>query len=171
MSIREELFTEINSTRDDFHKLLASIPCETYHLPSDNPAWTVSEVLYHMSIAPRMLGRDVKMITGQNWLYRLVPILLPKKAFDWMNKNLTKYGARHATPDFLAKEYDKGHEATLAALAEVADADFEKKLYYPDWDPLLSGEVTLERLFHYVRLHFDAHATQLWEIVVSKETT
>jgi len=88
-----------------------------------------------------------------------------------MNKNLTKYGARNATPDFLAKEYDEAHKATNAALAEVADADFEKKLDYPDWDPLLSGEVTLEKLFHYVRLHFDAHAEQLLELVESKETT
>jgi len=46
-------------------------------------------------------------------------------------------------------------------LDEVKDADFEKKLNYPNWDPILSGEVTLERLFHYVKLHFEAHAKQI----------
>lgn len=167
MSTRDELYAEINSTRDDFHKLLASIPAEAYNLPSDNPAWTVSEVLYHMSIAPRMLGKDVKMITGQKWIYRLLPIILPKKAFDWMNKILTKCGARNSTPEFLAQEYDKAHKATIEALAKVDDADFQMKLFYPDWDPLLSGEVTLEKLFHYVRAHFVAHAEQLWRVVKS----
>jgi hypothetical protein len=96
---------------------------------------------------------------------------MPKKVFDWMNKNLTRYGARNSTPEFLAKEYDKAHKATIEALAEVDDADFEKKLYYPDWDPLLSGEVTLERLFHYVRVHFDSHAEQILEIVEGKRAT
>ena len=171
MSIREELYTEINATKDAFHKLLERVPVEAYNLPSGNSAWTVSEVLYHMSIAPRMLGKDVKMITGQNWIYRLIPIIMPKKVFDWLNKNLTRYGARNSTPEFLAKEYDKAHKATIDALAEVDDADFEKKLYYPDWDPLLSGEVTLERLFHYVRVHFDSHVEQILEIVEGKRAT
>jgi hypothetical protein len=30
-----------------------------------------------------------------------------------------------------------------------------------DWDPFLSGEVTIEKLFHYVKAHFDSHAEQL----------
>ena len=29
---------------------------------------------------------------------------------------------------------------------------------YPDWGPLLAGHVTLERLFHYIKLHFVSHA-------------
>ena len=62
MSTREKLPLEIEATKMAFHKLLDSIPVEAYDLPSDNPAWTVGEVLYHMSIAPRMLGKDVKMI-------------------------------------------------------------------------------------------------------------
>ncbi len=168
MAIREELFEEITATKDEFHKLLDRIPVEAYNLPSDNPAWTVSEVLYHMSIAPRMLGKDVKMITGQNWIYRLIPVIMPRKLFDWLNKTLTRYGARNPSPEFLAKEYDTAHELTMKALAEVHDADFSKKLHYPDWDPLLSGEVTLERLFHYIRVHFDSHAEQLIDIVEGK---
>jgi hypothetical protein len=49
----------------------------------------------------------------------------------------------------------------LKALDEVEDSNFEKKLNYPDWDPLLSGEVTLERLFRYVKVHFDSHAAEI----------
>lgn len=161
MSAREKLRMEIEETRKSFHQLLESIPDEAFGLPSDNPAWTIGEVLYHMSIAPRMLGTDVKMIVNQNWFYKLVPAIIPKSLFDWFNKILTRYGARKLTREFLAAEYDRAHQATLKALDEVEEADFEKKLNYPDWDPLLSGEVTLERLFHYVRAHFDVHAAEI----------
>jgi hypothetical protein len=165
MSTREQLRQEIEATKVAFHQLLDSIPEEAYDLPSDNPAWNVGEVFYHMSIAPRLLGNDVKMITRQNWIYRLVPILIPKAVFDWLNKVLTRYGARNLSRDFLAREYDKAHDATVKALDGVADDDFAKHLHYPDWDPLLSGEVTLERLFHYVKAHFDSHAEQIKRIV------
>jgi hypothetical protein len=53
----------------------------------------------------------------------------------------------------------------MRALDQVANSDFDKHLRYPDWDPLLSGEVTLERLFHYVKVHFDSHAEQIGLIV------
>ena len=46
-------------------------------------------------------------------------------------------------------------------LTAVNDADFSKQVAYPDWDPLLSGDVTMERLFRYVKVQFDAHAEQI----------
>lgn len=161
MSIRDNLRIEIEETRRSFHQLLERIPDEALGLPSGNPAWTIGEELYHMSIAPRMLGTDVKMILNQNWFYRLIPAIIPKSLFDWLNKNLTKFGARNLTREFIAAEYDKAHSATLKSLDEINEEDFMKKLNYPDWDPLLSGEVTLERLFHYVKLHFEVHAVQI----------
>jgi hypothetical protein len=60
MSTREELRQEIEATKIESHKLLNSVPVEAYDLPSDNPAWTIGEVLYHMSIAPRMLAKMSK---------------------------------------------------------------------------------------------------------------
>lgn len=48
--------------------------------------WTIGEMLYHMSLAPRFLSKDVKMITNQNWLYRIIPVIIPKQLFDWLNK-------------------------------------------------------------------------------------
>ena len=37
---------------------------------------------------------------------------------------------------------------------------------YPDWDPLLSGEVTLERLCRHVKVHFDVHANEIQRILL-----
>ena len=165
MSVQDELFAEITATREAFHSLLGKVPVETYSLLSDNPDWTVSEVLYHMSVAPRMLGTDVKMIMRQSWLLRLIPSIVPKQLFDWLNKQLTRYGARNSTPESLAEAYDQAHQATLKALTELSEEDFARQVDYPDWDPLLSGEVNIERLFHYVKVHFDSHAERLMEIV------
>ena len=114
-----------------------------------------------MSIAPRFLGADVKMITGRNWVYRLAPILVPKRLFNWLNAVLTRHGARRLSREFLAREYDQAHQAALRALESVSEQDLQKSVYYPDWDPLLSGEVTVERLFRYIKSHFDSHAAQI----------
>jgi hypothetical protein len=169
MSLREELRQEIDQTQVAFHQLLDSIPEEAFGLPSDNPAWTVGEVLYHMSVAPRFVGLDVKMIVRQNWIYHIIAVVVPKALFDGLNKKLTQFGARKLSRDFLSQEYDKAHKSALRALDSVSDPDFDKHLYYPDWDPLLSGDVTLERLFHYVKAHFDSHAGQIREIVESNK--
>jgi hypothetical protein len=161
MTIKQSLRQEVEETQVAFHELLVSIPDETLGLPSDNPAWTIGEVLYHMSIAPKMLGTDAKMILKQNWLYKIIPAIIPKRLFDWLNKHLTKWGARKLSREFLRNEYDKANNATLKALDAIKEADFKKKLIYPDWDPLLSGEVTLERLFRYVKVHFDSHSEEI----------
>lgn len=161
MNTRERLRQEIEATHLEFHRLLDSIPEEAYSLPSDNPAWTIGQVLYHMSLAPRFMILDVQMIGGQRWIYRLVPRLVPKSLFNWLNARLTRYGARKITRQFLAQEYDQAHEAVLRALDSLSDADFARSLPYPDWDPLLSGEVTMEYLFGYIKRHFDSHAAQI----------
>ncbi|MEW6239211.1 MAG: DinB family protein [Chloroflexota bacterium] len=161
MTIRESLQREIKETRERFHRLLDSIPDSDFAKPSGNAAWNIGEVLYHMSIAPRFLIEDVKMIGGQRLVYRLIPILFPKRLFDWLNAKLTRFGARRLTRQFLADEYDRAHRRTLEALSQIPDEDLQKSLEYPDWDPLLSGTVTLERLFHYVKAHFDSHEEQI----------
>jgi hypothetical protein len=169
MDVYEQLCHEIIETRLRFHQLLDTIPDRDFSWPSDNPAWTIGEVLYHMSLAPRLVIADVRMITGQTGLYRLIPRLVPKRLFDWVNARMTRYGARHLSRSFLAREYDKAHEIALRALGRVAEGDFQRRAIYPDWDPLLSGEVTLERLFHYMKEHFDAHAAEIERVL--KENT
>ncbi len=161
MTTREALQKEIEETRIRFHQLLDEIPDSAFDKPSGNAAWNVGEVLYHMSIAPRFLVEDVRMISGQRWAYRLIPILFPKRLFDWLNARLTRYGARHLSRQFLADEYEKAHRRTLETLSKLNEGDMQKSLEYPDWDPLLSGKVTMERLFHYVKAHFDSHEEEI----------
>lgn len=169
MTTHDCLRQEIEDTRQAFHRLLDSIPDEAFSLPSDNPAWTVGQVLYHMSIAPRMMILDVQMISGQRWIYRLLPLLVPKRLFDWLNVRLTRRGARRVSRQFLSKEYDRAHNTAVGALDALPEADLSKSLVYPNWDPLLSGEVTLEYLFGYVRRHFESHAAEIINAIQKRD--
>lgn len=161
MDNRQRLREEIEATRQAYHRLLDSIPEQAYALPSANPAWNVGQVLYHMSLAPRFMVLDVQMIGGQRWVYRLVPKIISRRLFDWLNARLTRFGARRISQAFLAQEYDRAHAATLRALDALDEADLARSLPYPDWDPLLTGEVTMEYLFGYIQRHFDSHAGQI----------
>jgi uncharacterized damage-inducible protein DinB len=161
MTTRQSLREEIEETRLAFHALLNSIPEEAYQQPSGNSAWTIAEVLYHMSLAPRLLPSDVKMIRSQSWVYKLISVLAPRRLFDWLNVRLTRIGGRRASRLSLARAYDQGHQSTLRALDSISEADLQKRAQYPDWDPMLSGEITLEDLFHYINHHFEAHKAQL----------
>lgn len=165
MTTREALRREMEETRLRYHALLAAIPDEALQLPSENPAWTVGEVLYHMSVAPRLMIADVRMITGHSRFFGLIGRLVPRRLFDWLNARLTRFGARNLSRDFLAREYDRAHQTALRALASVSEEDLQMGAQYPGWDPLLAGEVTLEQLFHYVKNHFEVHRAEIGRVV------
>jgi hypothetical protein len=158
---RDRLRREIEATRLSFHQLLDSIPDEAFPLPSDNSAWTVGQVLYHMSLAPRFMVLDVQMIGGRRWVYRLVPRLFTKRLFDWLNARLTRLGAHTPSRSFLSAEYERANAAIVRVLESLSDEDLSRHLPYPDWDPLLTGEVSMEYLFGYIKRHFDSHAAQI----------
>jgi hypothetical protein len=162
-AIKEQLRIEIESTCQDFHQLLEEVPDELLDKPSLNPDWTIREMLYHMSLAPRNLPSDVRMIRHLKWVPKL-----PSGPFNRLNSYLTRRGARALDKAALALKYDEAHERTMLALESIKDDEWAFGVDYPDWDPMLSGFVTLERLFHYIRLHFDAHAEEIKAATNSK---
>lgn len=162
MSLKQELAQEMESTRRDFHHLLDSVPESSYVHPSDNPAWTVGEVLFHMSLAPRFLTADLRLILGQTWIARVMGVLVPKSLFDRLNEFFTKrWASRVMTREKLARAYDNAHDHALRALENLNEEDFDKSLQYPDYDELLTGVVTVERLYRYITIHFRVHAEQI----------
>lgn len=161
MTTKPQLEAEIEETRQRFHQLLNSLPDEAFDHPSDNPAWTIGELLYHMSIAPRFMVADVAIVLKRPFLLTLLPKLFPERLFHWLNARLTRYGARHLNRQFLADEYDQAHERILQTFHRLNEADLQKSVRYPNWDPLLAGDVTLAFLFGYIKRHFDSHAANI----------
>jgi hypothetical protein len=88
MSKQEEHRQEIEATREAFYKLLASIPDEAFSLPSDNPVWTMGEVLFHMTLAPRFLTADLRLIIGQAWISRVLGAVGAQIPFRLAQQNL-----------------------------------------------------------------------------------
>ena len=162
--IRQQLCRELETTRQLFHRLLDEIAEGDLDQPSLNPAWTIREVLYHMSLAPRNLPADVRLIRHLKWVPRI-----PAGPFNRLNAYLTRRGARNMTKNSLAEKYDQAHARTLGALESVADQEWAFGVNYPDWDPLLSGSVNLERLFQYISLHFNAHAQEIKAVLSASE--
>lgn len=154
--VREQIRIELESTQGAFHQLLDEISEDDLIKPSLNPAWNIAEMLYHMSLAPRNLPSDVRLIRHLKWVPKF-----PAGPFNRLNVYFTRRGARNATKVFLAEAYDQAHARLLQALESVKDGEWAYGVDYPDWDPLLEGQVTLERLFHYIKLHFESHANDV----------
>ena len=154
--LQEVMRAELEATRAAFHKLLLSIPEDDWHKPSSNPAWTVGELMYHMTVALRMLPEDVRLIRWLGWTPKL-----PASLFNWLNERFTRRGARNLTLKSIAEKYDSAHADVLTLMETIRDDEWDQGMDYPDWDPLLSGHVTIERLFHYPALHFESHAEQI----------
>jgi hypothetical protein len=163
MSIRDDLRAELTQTHNAFHALLAEIPDEAFSKPSDNPAWTIGEVLFHMSLAPRFMTTDLMMIIKRPWLAKVFASLVTVSVFHRLNELYTRYGSRRLNRAFLAEQYDRAHERMMKSLEKLQEIDFQTSLHYPGYDPLLSGVVTVERLFRYIKLHFEVHAGQIRE--------
>ncbi|HAV76286.1 MAG TPA: hypothetical protein DCX53_02930 [Anaerolineae bacterium] len=166
MSLKEELAREMEITRQNFHHFLDSVPETLYHHSSDNPAWTIGEVLFHISLAPRFLTADLRMIIGQAWISKLIGVFMPKSIFDKLNEHFTKrWASRNMTREKLGHAYDKAHKNAMRALDSLKEEDFEKSLEYPDYDELLTGVVSVERLYRYITIHFNVHAEQIRKVL------
>jgi hypothetical protein len=68
----------------------------------------------------------------------------------------------------VGRAYDAAHAAAMAAFETIQDHEWAKGVEYPDWDPMLSGFVTIERLFRYVSLHFEVHARQVRQALAAE---
>lgn len=158
--IRDQLRIELEAVRQDFHRLLGEVPEERLEEPSQNPDWTIREILYHMSLAPRNLPSDVRMIRHLKYVPKF-----PAGLFNRLNRYFTRRGARNLDKQGLAARYDEAHARTMAALESIKDEEWNFGVDYPDWDPMLSGFVTIERLFHYIRLHFETHAEEVRSVI------
>ena len=154
--MREPIRDELEATKERFHHLLQSISTDEFDRPSTNPAWTVAQVLFHMSVALRYLPSDIALIRRSGRIPKP-----PAFLFHTFNVWLARWGARKATHDSLAEQYDEAHARTIKALESIHVQEWQKGADYPGWDPMLDGRVTIEDLFHYPTRHFEAHAQEI----------
>ena len=161
MEVREELAQELESARDGFHYLVNSVPEGFYAHASDNPAWTIGDVLYHITLGPPALQFEIWMIRYLPGLFPLVMNRFVSTIFNRINAIFTGRPKR-ITPSMLIRSYEKGHTGLVSRLKRTRDADFRRSVTYPpEFVADLAGEVSIERLFHYVKGHFEVHQQEI----------
>ncbi len=168
MGLREELAQELESARLGFHHLLDAVPESFYPHPSDNPAWTIGGVLYHITLGPPAVRFEIGMIHRVPWVFKaLTPTT--SRIFNRGNALLARDPAR-ITRQRLARAYNKGHAGLISSLERLREADFARSVVYtPEFVSELAGEVSIERLFRYIKLHFEAHAEQIQKAINHEE--
>ncbi|HSM71153.1 MAG TPA: DinB family protein [Anaerolineales bacterium] len=161
MSLKEELAHEMESTRQAFHHLLDSVPEALYQHPSDNPAWRIGDVLYHITLGPPALRFEIWMICNAGWLFQIVMNDLTSNIFNRINALYPRHPKR-ITRQRLGNAYDAAHADILSSLRQINEDDLQKSIMYPQsFVAEIAGEVTAERLFRYVKQHFEIHAEQI----------
>jgi len=160
-AIKTKLVNEIRETREKFFALLDSIPESDYSLPTDNPAWTVGDVLYHITLGPHALAFEVWMIIHARWLFQIGMNTFPSKFFNRVNARFARRGNR-INRQMLIKAYEAGHASVRSSLRRTREEQMKLSVVYPaDLEEMLAGNCSVERLFHYVKDHFEVHANQI----------
>jgi hypothetical protein len=111
---------ELEQAKQDFHALLDSIDPADWERPCEPNGWTVRQSMWHLASEVGLTAGSVAMAKqGRNY-----------SPPGWISRRLTafntKRGARQATVESVAEQYDYGHEKLIAALDEVEPEDWEK---------------------------------------------
>lgn len=157
ISPRIQIRQELKETRQEFHALLDSLDESDWHLPSDNPAWTIGEVLCHLVLGINIINLEIKTVR------RKINYPKPSRAlFDYLNIQLTRMWARYNPPQKIGRAYDKAHASLLRTLNRITSDEWEMATKYPAFDTLLMNQyITIEDIFHYPKQHFQAHQAEI----------
>ncbi len=153
------LSTELDATRQAFYALVAALTPADWTRPSANPAWTIGEVLWHITGYLFLIPQQLIWLQSGSF-----PDLTQRSA-DQLNRGnvlQTRAGAQRQTFRSIVQAYEEGHAATLAALQTVRDDEWQIGIRMPDMGPSFRNEYrTIEALFRYHARHFAEHVAQL----------
>lgn len=116
---RTKLRADLEATRAAFHRLLDAAAGERWHAKSATGAWTVGEVLVHLTWALEQLPQEVAMARRGKGMFNM-----PKWIADPGSFWIIRRQARKSDPQSLRRRYDAAMAAVLAALEAVPDSDW-----------------------------------------------
>lgn len=161
-STKESLLATLERAREEYLRLLESIPESDYCKPSSNEAWTVGDVLFHITLGPSALALEAWMILHARGLFQLAMNVFPSRTFNRVNAWFARRDVRGLSRAGLAKKYESGHAALRSVLMRARDENLAHSVVYPDeFVAELAGTVTVERLVRYALGHVQLHAGQV----------
>ena len=112
MGLKEELAQEMESTRQNFHHLLDSVPEALYVHPSQNPAWTIGDVLYHITIGLPAIRFETWLIRYASWSFKIFLNNTTSKIINRGNALFARQSKR-IDRQMLTKAYEAGHAGLM----------------------------------------------------------
>ena len=157
-----ELEQQLEDTHKRFIALVESIPETDYDLPTNNPAWKVGDILFHITLGPRALALEIWLTIHARALYNFAMLHFPSRLFNRINAWFGSGRSERVNRQGLLKAYGQAHAVIKSELRRAREDDLVKTAIYPlDYVSDLKGEVSVERLFRYVTGHFDEHEAAL----------
>jgi DinB superfamily len=148
---REALRSELEATRCAFHALVESLFDERWHQQGPASAWTVGEVLVHLTWALEQLPKEVASARRGKGMFNF-----PKWLSDPLSYWLTRWTARNATREQVVRQYDQAMAAVIRTLDEVKESDWALGAHFYG-----HGFYTVADLFHTPAQHFAEHTAGL----------
>lgn len=146
--------SELEQTRQDFHKLLAATNPSDWDKPSGNAAWTVGEVFSHLAdILNFYCGCIEKARQGKN----AVPPI-PHWLMNRLNIMDTRRKAKKVSYEDAGKKYEQGHAKLLKLLDTIQNNEWQSQTRSP-LSP--GGYLTVEAAFRAPVSHFAEHSRQI----------
>jgi hypothetical protein len=167
--LHRALRSELETTRQAFHALLASLMPEDWERPSYNPAWTIGELLWHITSYLFVIPQQLVWLQTHTFPD---PFSASADELNAGNVQQTREDARRQSITSITKVYEDGHVAALAALASVREHEWPIGVRMPDMGPTFTGEYrTIEALFRYHARHFAEHAAQIPTAMVATQNS
>ncbi len=148
---REALRAELEATNAHFRALVESLPDARWRQPSTGSAWTVCEVMVHLTWALEQLPAEVASARRGKGMFNY-PAWLADPASYWINR----WNARGATRESAVRRYDAAMVAVLDILDTVAEGDWALGANFYG-----HGFYTIEGLFHTPAQHLAEHTAAL----------
>jgi hypothetical protein len=147
----ETLRSELEETRAAFHHLLKTIGKSRWNEKSPSSAWTIGQVLVHLTWALEYLPEEVRKARQKKGMFNL-----PKRMSDTFSFWYIRWITRNATPASIARRYDRAMDASIALLEIIPEADWQLGAnFYGE------GFHSVEDLFHVPARHLAEHTAGL----------
>ena len=151
---RAALRAELVAASAQFRTLVDAIPDTRWQQLSPGSAWTVCEVMVHLTWALEQLPAEVVSARYGQGMFNY-PAWLADPASYWINR----WNARGATRASLVRRYDAAMATVLASLDAVGDGEWDLGANFYG-----HGFYTIEGLFHTPAQHLAEHTAALADI-------
>lgn len=148
---RGALRAELEATRSRFRTLVESLSENRWRQTCLGSAWTVGEVMVHLTWALEQLPAEVASAQRGKGMFNY-----PARLSAFMSYWITRWNARGTTRAAVVRQYDAAMAAVLRTLDAVAESDWALGAEFYG-----HGFYTIEALFHTPAQHLAEHTAAL----------